>query len=168
MSNIAVMPSWCGQLSFSTTACIFRTTACISATRISCISSLHAFRHLLPAWFHGNYCSCMYLLPVCFLATASWLYAFMLLLRHHTFGALFYLVVNSTHLKTVRSSLWCCPNSIVALDCSTMLLKWRTWKWWNKLKKLLGCLTCRAAIDVGMLGRVPLVCAPCLPVLLLI
>ena len=39
----------------------------------------------------------------------------------------------------------------------------------NKLKKkLLGCLTCSAATDVGMLGnsKMPLVCAPCLPVLL--
>ena len=37
-------------------------------------------------------------------------------------------------------------------------------------KKLLGCLTCSAATDVGMLGnsKMPLVCAPCLPVLLLL
>ena len=28
---------------------------------------------------------------------------------------LFHLVVNSTRLKTVRSALWCCPTSTVAL-----------------------------------------------------
>ena len=28
---------------------------------------------------------------------------------------IFHLVVNSTHLKTVRSALWHCPNSTVAL-----------------------------------------------------
>ena len=28
---------------------------------------------------------------------------------------IFHLVVNSTHLKTVRSALWRCPNSTVAL-----------------------------------------------------
>ena len=28
---------------------------------------------------------------------------------------IFHLVVNSTRLKTVRSALWCCPNSTMAL-----------------------------------------------------
>ena len=49
-------------LGFSTTACIFCTTACISA---ACISSLHAFRHQAS-------CSCMIaILHACFLASAT-------------------------------------------------------------------------------------------------
>ena len=35
-------------------------------------------------------------------------------------------------------------------------------------KKLLGCLTCSAATDVVRNSKMPLVCAPCLPVLLLL
>ena len=65
--------SLCGQHYFAwlTTAFIFCTTACISATWISCISSLHAFRHLLLMHLLFMH-TCLWLqLHACFLASAT-------------------------------------------------------------------------------------------------
>ena len=41
---------------------------------------------------------------------------------------IFHLVVNCTHLKTIWSALWCCPNSTVELRLFETLLKSQTWK----------------------------------------
>ena len=42
---------------------------------------------------------------------------------------IFHLVMNSTRLKTVRSALWHCPNSTVALRLLENVVKVTTWKW---------------------------------------
>ena len=87
--------------------------------RISCISSLHAFRHLLPAFFHGSCCSCMYLLPASLLPwqllfmheSAACLLPWQLLFMHISAACLLFcnccMLLYAFMLLPKASHLWC-------------------------------------------------------------
>ena len=96
-----------------------------SWTRISCISSLHAFRHLLPAFFYGSCCSCMYLLPASLLPwqllfmheSAACLLPWQLLFMHVSAACLLFcnccMLLYAFMLLPEASHLWC------FIPCST-------------------------------------------------